>query len=154
MWKCAQQLTGVAHKSTILLLSIVVIYLGVGFSTGVTERNAITAVMIGVTRVWNTCCRPRMLRAAGYCQQADELHQVLIVLAGVDQVCMREGRDGICVFLTLAKRNTEGSGRTERLHRGGHGRHEGHRRPQSARRTWSLAGERRAPSCGPCTRGG
>ena len=86
MWKCAKQLTGVAHKSTILLLSIVVIYLGVGFSTGVTERNAITAVMIGVTRVGNTCCCPRMLWAAGYCQQADELHQVLLVLAGVDQV--------------------------------------------------------------------
>ena len=102
MWKCAQQLTGVAHKSTILLLSIVVIYLGLGFSTGVTERNAITAVMIGVTRVWNTCCRPRMLRAAGYCEQADELHQVPLVLAGVDQVCMREGRDGNCGFLTLA----------------------------------------------------
>ena len=72
------------------------------FSTGVTERNAITAVMIGVTRVWNTCCRPRMLRAGGHWQQTDELHQVRLVLAGVDQVCMREGRDGNCGFLTLA----------------------------------------------------
>ena len=93
--KCPQQLTGLAHKIMIVQLCIVVINLGMVFSTGVTERNAITAVMIGVTRVLNTCSRPRMLRAAGYCQQADELHQVLLVLAGGDQVCKREGRDGI-----------------------------------------------------------
>ena len=86
MSKCAQQLTGFAHKTMILLLSIVVIYLGMVFSTGVTERNAITAVMRGVTRLWNTWCRLRMLGADGRWQQIDEVHQVRLVLAAGDQV--------------------------------------------------------------------
>ena len=86
MSKCSQQLTGVAHKTTILLLSIVVNYLGMVFSTGVTERNAITAVMRGVTRLWNTWCRPRMLGADGHWQQIDEVHQVRLVLAAGAQV--------------------------------------------------------------------
>ena len=130
-------------------------YLGMAFCTGAAERNVPTVVIIGVATVAKTRCRSqRVLGAGGHWQQTDERHQVRLVLAGVDQVCMREGRDGICAILTLAKRNTEGSGRTERLHRGGHGRHEGHGRPQSARRTRSLAREGRAPSCGQCTRGG
>ena len=77
---------GGEHKTTILLLSIVVNYLGMVFPTGLTERNATTAVIIGVTRVWNMCCRPRVLRAGGSWQQTDGLHQVRLVLAGGDQV--------------------------------------------------------------------
>ena len=41
MSKCPQQLTGLAYKIMVVPLCIVVINLGMVFSTGVTERNAI-----------------------------------------------------------------------------------------------------------------
>ena len=86
MSKCPQQLTGLAYKIMVVPLCIVVINLGMVFSTGVTERNAITAVMRGITKLWNTWCRPRMLGADGHWQQIDEVHQVRLVLAAGDQV--------------------------------------------------------------------
>ena len=46
----------------------------------------LTAVMTGVTRLWNTWSSLRMLGADGHWQQIDEVHQVRLVLAAGDQV--------------------------------------------------------------------
>ena len=77
---------GGEHKTTILLLSIVVNYAGMVLSTGVTERNATTAVIVGITRVWNMCCRSKVLLPGGHWQRKDEFHQVRLVLVEGDQV--------------------------------------------------------------------